>query len=312
MKNIIFSILLMSLSLNLMYSQKYVEMKKINGVYQIPCKVNGIPMNFIFDTGASDVTISLVEAKFLIKQGLLNKEDFRENINYSLADGSILEGTKINLKSIEIGGIYLKNITASVINKQNAPLLLGQSAISKLGTYSINGNQLILSSNQTATIQSEEKSGKTNISEAVNYLNQFLSMESWGAKIEANFTYNSYSNSLSFKSFMMAKDGKDLGSTTTYAFDIDNVDFINETIHLADEKKSGDANVILFTINLKNSIFQTRYKKTNENEMPQYKTEETKKVSFTIIKQLTVKDLESMSKVIRDLFPNVNIITKNL
>ena len=45
-------------------------MKKINGVYQIPCKVNGIPMNFIFDTGATDVTISLVEAKFLIKQGL--------------------------------------------------------------------------------------------------------------------------------------------------------------------------------------------------------------------------------------------------
>ena len=82
--------------------------------------------------------------------------------------------------------------------------------------------------------------------------------------------------------------------------------------NFADENKSGDANIILFTIHLKNSIYETCYKKTNENEMPQYKTEETKKVSFTIIKKLTVKDLESMSKVIRDLFPNVNIITKKL
>ena len=295
-----------------MYSQKYVEMKKINGVYQIPCKVNGIPMNFIFDTGATDVTISLVEAKFLIKQGLLNKEDFKENINYSLADGSLLEGTKINLKSIEIGGIYIKNITASVIYKQNASLLLGQSAISKLGTYSIKESQLILSSNLTTTIQDKQKNNKTDISEAINYLNQFLSEESWGAKIEANFTYNSYSNSLSFKSFMMAKNGKDLGSTRTYAFDIDNVDFIDETIHLADENNSNDSNIILFSINLKNGIYQTSYKKTNGNEMPQYKTEETKKVSFTIIKKLTVRDLESMSKVIRDIFPNVNIKTQNL
>ena len=312
MKNLILSISLIILSINLMYSQKYVEMKKINGVYQIPCKVNGIPMNFIFDTGATDVTISLVEAKFLIKQGLLNKEDFKENINYSLADGSLLEGTKINLKSIEIDGFYIKNITASVINKQNAPILLGQSAISKLGTYSIKGNQLILSSNQTTTIQSKEKSEKADISEAVKYLNQFLNMESWATIIEGNFTYNSYSNSLSYKSFMMAKNGKDLGTTITYLFDIDNVDFIDETIHLADENNSNDSNIILFSINLKNGIYETSYKKTNENEIPKYKTEKTKKVSFTIIKKLTVKDLESMSKVIRDIFPNVKIITENL
>jgi len=43
-------------------------MEKVNGVYTIPCKVNGIDMRFILDTGASNVTISLTEAKFLIKQ----------------------------------------------------------------------------------------------------------------------------------------------------------------------------------------------------------------------------------------------------
>ena len=132
-------------SFNNIYSQKTIEMKKINGIYQIPCKVNGIPMNFVFDTGASDVTISVTEAKFLLKQGLLEKVDFIENVNYKMANGEIIEGTKINLKTVEIGGFLLKNISASVIYKQNAPLLLGQSALSKLGQYSINGNQLIIS-----------------------------------------------------------------------------------------------------------------------------------------------------------------------
>lgn len=301
MKNIILSISIIVLSINSMYSQKYVEMKKINGVYQIPCKVNGIPMNFVFDTGASDVTISVTEAKFLLKQGLLEKIDFIENVNYKMANGEIIEGTKINLKTIEIGGLLLKNVSASVIYKQNAPLLLGQSALSKLGTYSIKSNQLILSSNEKTTFQDKQKNNKTDISEAVNYLNQFLNEENWAYKMEANFIYNSYSNSLSYKSVMIIKDGKDLGSTITYAFDIDNVDFIDETIHLADENKSDDANIISFKIHLKNSIYETRYKKTNDNEMPQYKAEETKQVSFFTIKKLTVKDLESMSQVIRDI-----------
>jgi clan AA aspartic protease (TIGR02281 family) len=149
MNKSILYIILISSYFNIIYAQKVVEMNNINGIYQIPCKVNGIPMNFIFDTGASDVTISLTEAKFLLKQGLLDKTDFIKNIKYEIANGDIIEGTKINLKTIDIGGIILNNISASVINKQNSPLLLGQSALSKLGQYSINGNQLIINNIET-------------------------------------------------------------------------------------------------------------------------------------------------------------------
>lgn len=151
MNKSILYIILISSFFNIIYSQKVIEMNNINGIYQIPCKVNGIPMNFIFDTGASDVTISLTEAKFLLKQGLLDKTDFIENIKYEIANGDIIEGTKINLKTIDIGGVILNNISASVINKQNSPLLLGQSALSKLGQYSINGNQLIINNNEIET-----------------------------------------------------------------------------------------------------------------------------------------------------------------
>ena len=118
-------------------------MQNINGVFQIPCKVNGIPMKFVFDTGATDVSISITEAKFLIKQGLITKNDFIETVNYKIANGEIIEGTRIYLRKIEIGKFILENVEATILDKQNAPLLLGQSAITKLGSYTISNNKLI-------------------------------------------------------------------------------------------------------------------------------------------------------------------------
>jgi aspartyl protease family protein len=39
-------------------------MQKDGGVYKVPCTVNGLKLEFIFDTGASVVSISLTEAIF--------------------------------------------------------------------------------------------------------------------------------------------------------------------------------------------------------------------------------------------------------
>lgn len=298
-------------SFNNIYSQKTIEMKKINGIYQIPCKVNGIPMNFVFDTGASDVTISVTEAKFLLKQGLLEKVDFIENVNYKMANGEIIEGTKINLKTVEIGGVLLKNISASVIYKQNAPLLLGQSALSKLGQYSINGNQLIIN-NAIKSNNSAIKTNSINKIEAINYLNQFLSIKSWAVETNANFTYNSYSNSLSFKSLTNFKDSKNTTTEINYSFNIDDVLNIDEIIHIADKNNSQDHNVIFFKINLKNEIYETNYTKSDGDVVPNYKNSNTNLVSFTIAKSLTEQDLKSLSLVIRDIFENIEIKTKNL
>jgi len=139
------------------FSQKKITMKKENGVYTLPCKVNGINMKFIFDTGASNVTISLTEAKFLIKQGLLSEKDFITKQDYEIADGNIIEGTIINIKTIEIDGLILHNVEASIIHNQNAPLLLGQTALSKLGVISIDGNILTIENAKTTDIIEFEK-----------------------------------------------------------------------------------------------------------------------------------------------------------
>jgi aspartyl protease family protein len=118
-----------------------IKMTKRSGVYFIPCKINGSEMEFIFDTGASDITMSLTEALFLYKQGTLTDDDFLGTQQYQIANGNVEEGTIIKLKIVEIGNRKLYNVQASIVHNLQAPLLLGQSALNKFGKISIDYNK---------------------------------------------------------------------------------------------------------------------------------------------------------------------------
>lgn len=104
----------------------------------IQCTINKLPLYFVLDTGASDVSISIVEANFMLKNGYLHKNDIIGKSSYLLADGSISEGTIINLRNVYFGGLELTNVKASVVKSQKAPLLLGQSVLERLGRIEIN------------------------------------------------------------------------------------------------------------------------------------------------------------------------------
>ena len=138
------------------FAQVTISMENKGGVFYIPGKVNGLPLQFIFDTGASNVYISLTEALFMLKNDYISETDFGGSSYAQVADGSIVENTEITLREIEVAGIKLYNIKAYVSNSLNAPLLFGQSAIQKLGPIQIDGNKLIISngknlpSNETA------------------------------------------------------------------------------------------------------------------------------------------------------------------
>ncbi len=129
---------------NITFAQVSIIMDKKNDVYTIPCKVNGLELDFIFDTGASNVSLSLTEALFMLKNGKLNEEDIIGSSYAQLANGDITENTIIIIKEIEISGLRLNNIRANIVHKLEAPLLLGQSAISKLGKIELDGNKLTI------------------------------------------------------------------------------------------------------------------------------------------------------------------------
>lgn len=114
-----------------------VPMRRDGGVCYVVVKINGVEMEVIFDTGASDVVISSVEALFLLKQGKLSEEDILGTSYYRVANGNISSGTVIRLRSVQIGTKILSDVRATVVDNMEAPLLLGQSALDRFSSVSI-------------------------------------------------------------------------------------------------------------------------------------------------------------------------------
>ena len=115
-----------------------------NNLCKVKCSINDLPLYFIFDTGASDVSLSQVEATFMMKNGYLNKQDVVGNSYFSDAVGNVNVGTIINLRKVDFGGMQLTNVKASVVNNQQAPLLLGQSVLGRLGKIEIDNSKHVL------------------------------------------------------------------------------------------------------------------------------------------------------------------------
>lgn len=121
-----------------------VPFTSANGVTKVDCTINGLPLNFIFDTGASDVTISQTEANFMFKNGYLSSKDIVGKQRYGTADGSVHVGTVFILNHINFGGLELTGVQASVVANQKAPLLLGQTVLKRLGKIEIDNERRVL------------------------------------------------------------------------------------------------------------------------------------------------------------------------
>lgn len=118
-----------------------LKMENNNGVKYVWIEINGLRLKFIFDTGASSISISSSEASVLYRQGMLQKEDILDVEYFQDATGRISAGTKINLRTVKIGDRTLYNIEATVIDNQHAPLLLGQTVFEKFGKISIDNSK---------------------------------------------------------------------------------------------------------------------------------------------------------------------------
>jgi len=165
-----------------------LKLKRNGGIYIIPCKVNGVDFDFFFDTGASDVTISLNAANKLYNLGQLSSSDIIGRELYQVADGNLSEGAIIVLKEIKIDKIILKNVKASIVLNGDAPLLLGQTALEKLGKFSFD-----YSNNELTIIGLKEfdflKNNKLNQNLKKNYYvykNSFLSDDGKIGRWKAN------------------------------------------------------------------------------------------------------------------------------
>jgi hypothetical protein len=137
---------------NVTLGQHKISLKEKNGVLYLPCKINGIQLDYVFDTGASIVTINDSIYRLMQSNELITIDDSIGIEKYQDASGDIIECNTFNIKKIEIGGIVLENIKGGVVPNNNKSFLLGQSALKSIGSYNLDIKNKILEINDHALL----------------------------------------------------------------------------------------------------------------------------------------------------------------
>lgn len=121
-----------------------IPLVKVGGVYTLPVEINGVmKLDFILDTGASEVCIPADVASTLLRTRTISAEDFLPGSKYTLADGSVLDSPRFIIREMNIAGTKIRNVAASVMPAKGN-LLLGQSLLERLGSWSFDPERSVL------------------------------------------------------------------------------------------------------------------------------------------------------------------------
>ena len=122
-----------------------------HGTLQVPVVINGkILFNFTIDSGATDVTIPADVFFSLTRAGTVSPADFLDKRTYKLADGSTESSQRFRIRSVRVGNVELRDVIASVVPSAGS-LLLGQSFLSRLKSWSIDNERQVLLITQAAS-----------------------------------------------------------------------------------------------------------------------------------------------------------------
>lgn len=123
-----------------------VSLERQGNNYIVPVQINGkITLNFMIDTGASDVSITTDVFSTLKRTGTVDDNDLAGTATYKLADGTTHTYQRVILRQVEVGHQIIKNVIATVMDV-NADPLLGQAFLSQLPFYIIDNenNSLVI------------------------------------------------------------------------------------------------------------------------------------------------------------------------
>jgi hypothetical protein len=113
------------------------------GVYRVSVTLNGrLVRPFIVDTGAGEVQVSTGVLRELFPRGSAPPVYLPDG-TYRLADGRTVHDRRFLIPSLRIGDREFHHVAAS-IGGPDAPLLLGQNVLSRLGTWSIDSRRGVL------------------------------------------------------------------------------------------------------------------------------------------------------------------------
>ena len=125
------------------------------GAFAVPVVLNDVvTAKFIVDSGAADVSIPEEIAAALMKSGTLTNADLLGNKTYMMADGTMVPSKIYRMATIRIGGVVMENVTVR-ISAANSSLLLGQSFLRRLKSWSMDNDRQVLIMNGENTVRGD-------------------------------------------------------------------------------------------------------------------------------------------------------------
>lgn len=110
-----------------------------DGHFHLEVAVNGTPIKFLVDTGASIVTLSEADAT---RAGYdPGKLDY--TLQFSTANGTAF-GAPIRIENMQAGGLSARDVRAAVGGAGMSKSLLGMSFFNQLNGFAVKGDQLTL------------------------------------------------------------------------------------------------------------------------------------------------------------------------
>lgn len=110
-----------------------------SGHFAVDAQVNSSRVQFLVDTGASDVSLTYRDAE---RAGLEPWNlDFKTP--YRTANG-IAYGARVQIQSITVGDIKIYNVQGSVMKDGMDISLLGMSYLDRLSSYEVRGNKMTM------------------------------------------------------------------------------------------------------------------------------------------------------------------------
>jgi len=121
-----------------------IPMKSEGGTYVVPVLINDvITLNFVVDSGATDVSIPADVVLTLMRTGTIKDSDFLGQKTYVMADGSKVPSRTFRIRSLKVANKVLENVTGSIASVKGE-LLLGQSFLGRFKLWSVDNNKHVL------------------------------------------------------------------------------------------------------------------------------------------------------------------------
>jgi clan AA aspartic protease (TIGR02281 family) len=110
-----------------------------DGHFLVQAVVEGVAMDFMVDTGASQVVLTMADAERLG----WHRHRLEFSRRYQTANG-VVRGAPVTLRELRIGQYSLYDIDAAVIEGALGISLLGMSFLERLDSYAVRNGRLVL------------------------------------------------------------------------------------------------------------------------------------------------------------------------